>query len=209
MRHRNDKTHLNRSKSHRKALLGNISTELFMHRRIITTLPKARYARRFAERMITFARRGSVADRRHVLRFIRNKDAVKLLFSDLGPHFKNRDGGYTRIIKIGPRRGDAAPMAILELVGFDDAVASAAPKKETKSRMKMAQKTAVEEKKDKKRKAAPKKRTVTPEPPPEPEETITAEETETEKPVDAPPKEADEDISDDSPEAESSDADTK
>ena len=208
MRHRYDKTHLNRSKSHRKALLSNMSAELFMHRRIITTLPKARYTRRFAERMITFARRGSVADHRHVLRFIRNKDAVKLLFSDLGPHFKNRDGGYTRIIKIGPRSGDAAPMAILELVGFDDAVVSTGPKKETKSRMKAAQKTAVEEKKEQKRKAAPRKRAATPEPP-EPEETVIAEETETETPVDAPPPETDEDIPDDSPETESSDADIK
>jgi large subunit ribosomal protein L17 len=133
--------------SHRKALLNNLSTELILHRRIITTLMKAKYARSFAERLITFARRGTVADRRHVMRFIHNKDALKLLFDDLGPHFKNRDGGYTRIIKIGFRRGDAAPLAILELVGFDDVAAvSTAKKKEGKSRLKKAQHAAEEEK---------------------------------------------------------------
>ncbi|NQT34611.1 50S ribosomal protein L17 [bacterium] len=155
MRHLNDKARLNRSKSHRKALLGNLSAALFTHKRIITTLAKAKYARRFAERMITFARRGDVAARRHVVGFIRDKEAVKLLFTDLGPHFKHRDGGYTRIIKIGPRLGDAAPMAILELVGFDDVGEVAAPKKESKSRLKAAQKAAVEEKPEKKDKKKP------------------------------------------------------
>ncbi len=144
-------------------MLGNMSAALFMHRRIITTLGKARYTRRFAERMITFARRGSVADRRHVKRYIRDGEAVKLLFTDLGPHFKNRNGGYTRIIKIGSRQGDAAPMAILELVGFDDAVAAPTSKKGAKSRLKTAQKSAVEGKKKKKAKAAPEKRAVSPE----------------------------------------------
>ena len=150
MRHRYDKKHLNRTKSHRKALLSNMSASLFTSKRIITTLAKAKYARRFAERTITFARRGEkdVSARRHVLRYVHNKDAVKLLFDELGPHFKHRNGGYTRIIKIGPRRGDAAPMAILELVGFDDVIETAAPKKakETKSRLKAAQEATVEEK---------------------------------------------------------------
>ncbi|MCF7809935.1 50S ribosomal protein L17 [bacterium] len=153
MRHLYDKPHLNRSKSHRKALFGNMSAALFLNKRITTTLGKARFARRFAERMITFARKGDVAARRHVLRFIQNKDAIKTLFDELGPHFKHREGGYTRIIKIGSRRGDAAPMAIIELVGFDDAVSSTAPKKDSKSKLKTSQKTAVSEKKtEKKRK---------------------------------------------------------
>ncbi len=133
MRHQNRKAHLNRTASHRRALNGNMSASLFLHRKIATTLAKAKYIRQFAERMITFAKKGDVAARRHVIRFIRDKVAVQKLFDELGPHFKNRNGGYTRIIKLGPRRGDAAPMAILELVGFDDAVAettkSAKPKK--------------------------------------------------------------------------------
>lgn len=174
MRHLNDKARLNRSKSHRKALLGNLSAALFTHKRIITTLAKAKHARRFAERMITFARRGDVAARRHVMSFIRDKEAVKLLFTDLGPHFKHRNGGYTRIIKIGQRQGDAALMAILELVGFDDVGEVAAPKKESKSRLKAAQKVAVEEKPEKKGKKTEEK-------PVEPEEAVAeVQETETE-----------------------------
>ncbi|MBT7787329.1 MAG: 50S ribosomal protein L17 [Calditrichaeota bacterium] len=145
MRHLNRKAHLNRTAAHRKALFGNLSAALFTHKRIVTTLGKARYARRFAERMITFARRGDVAARRHVMRYVQDKLAVKTLFDDLGPHFKNRDGGYTRIIKLGTRRGDAAPMALIELVGFDD-ISTTDTKVETKSRLKASQKKAVEEK---------------------------------------------------------------
>lgn len=119
MRHLYDRAHLGRTRAHRKALFGNLSASLFLHRRVVTTLGKARYARRFAERLITFARRGDLAARRHVSRFIRNPEAVKKLFDELGGHFKNREGGYTRLIKLGTRRGDGAPMALLELVGFE------------------------------------------------------------------------------------------
>jgi len=191
MRHLYNKVHLNRSRSHRKALLSNLSTELFLHRRIMTTLIKAKYARSFAERLITFAKRGSIADRRQVMRFIRNKEALKVLFSDLGPHFKNRDGGYTRIIKLGARRGDAAPLAILELVGFDDAVAAASTtkKKESKSRLKEAQQTVVESKEEEGQKTkVTKKKTQSrakakskPEPEPVVDEEIVAVEEEPEK----------------------------
>ena len=145
MRHLNRKVHLNRSRSHRRALFSNLSAQLFVHKRIITTLAKAKYTRQYAERMITFARRGSLADRRHVLKFITNRAVVKTLFDDLGIHFKNRDGGYTRVIRLGFRKGDAAPMAILELVGFDD-VPLEVPKTKGKSRLKAAQKKAVDEK---------------------------------------------------------------
>jgi len=129
-------------------MLGNMSASLFLHRRIITTLAKAKYARRFAERMITFARRGDLTARRHVARFLYDAEALKKLFEQLGPHFKHRNGGYTRIIKIGPRQGDAAQMAILELVGFDDVAAAQVetPKKESKSRLKKSQKDAVAKK---------------------------------------------------------------
>jgi large subunit ribosomal protein L17 len=177
MRHLYDKPHLNRSKSHRKALFGNMSAALFLNKRITTTLGKARYARRFAERMITFARKGDVAARRHVLRFIRSNEAIKILFDELGPHFKHREGGYTRIIKIGSRRGDAAPMAIIELVGFDDAIAAAAPKKDakSKSKLKASQKTVVSEKKAGKEKKTGKKETKTVKADKTEETTITAE----------------------------------
>lgn len=135
MRHLNNKPHLNRTASHRRALFSNMSASLFLHRKITTTLGRAKHARKFAERMITFARKGDVAARRHVIRFLRDKEAVRKLFDELGPHFKNRNGGYTRIIKLGPRRGDAAPMALLELVGFDDATTEKSKKKTSKSKL--------------------------------------------------------------------------
>lgn len=150
MRHLYDRAHLGRSRGHRRALLGNMSASLFTHRRIVTTLAKAKYARRFAERMITFARKGDLSARRHVASQVHDRDAVKKLFDVLGPHFKHRNGGYTRIIKLGPRQGDAAPMALLELVGFDDVAAApeTAPQKESKSRLKkMFQKKSGEAKK--------------------------------------------------------------
>ncbi len=145
MRHLNRSVHLNRSTSHRRALFANLSGQLFVHKRITTTLAKAKYTRQYAERLITFARRGTLADRRHVLKSITDKAVVKTLFDDLGTHFKNRDGGYTRIIKLGLRRGDAAPMAILELVGFDD-IPLEAPKSKGTSRLKDSQSKAVDEK---------------------------------------------------------------
>jgi len=145
MRHLNTKPHLNRTWAHRKALFGNLSAALFVNRRIVTTLSKAKYARSVVERMITFARKGDVAARRHVLRYVGQKDAVKILFDELGPHFKNRNGGYTRIIKLGTRAGDAAPMALLELVGFDD-IEAVGVKRSGKSRLKEAQKEAVKAK---------------------------------------------------------------
>jgi len=116
MRHQNNKVHLNRTASHRKSMLANMACSLIEQRQIKTTLPKARAVRPFVERMITFARKGDLASRRHVLKHLRNKTAVKVLFDDLGPFYSKRDGGYTRILKLGQRRGDAAMMAIIELV---------------------------------------------------------------------------------------------
>lgn len=116
MKHGVKKFHLNRTSSHRKALYANLACALFKERQIRTTTAKARAVRPFAERMITFAKKGDLASRRHVLKFLRRKDAVKELFDNIGPHFAERNGGYTRILKLGVRRGDAAPVAILELV---------------------------------------------------------------------------------------------
>jgi len=151
MRHLYDRAHLNRTAAHRHALLSNMSASLFLKKRVITTLAKAKYARRFAERMITFARRGDLAARRHVSRYVRNPEAVKKLFDELGAHYKNRAGGYTRIIRLGSRTGDAAPMALLELVGFDDLAAAATPKKEGKSRLKGSKKEETRPEKPKRR----------------------------------------------------------
>lgn len=120
MRHNKDHRKLGRTAAHRKAMLHNMVTSLFAAERITTTLPKAKEARRLAERMITFARRGDLAARRHVARTVRNPDVLKKLFDEIGPRYADRPGGYTRVLRAGVRRGDAAPTAILELVGKDD-----------------------------------------------------------------------------------------
>jgi large subunit ribosomal protein L17 len=116
MRHRKDHRKLSRTHSHRKALLRNLITSLFQHERIETTVAKAKEARRLGERMITFAKRGDVAARRHVARFVHGDDVVRKLFNTVAPWYAERNGGYTRIIKVGRRLGDAGETALLELV---------------------------------------------------------------------------------------------
>ena len=107
---------LGNSPAHQRMLLANLATELIRHGRIQTTFTKAKTVQPLADRMITFAKRGDVHARRQVLKVIRDKDVVHKLFADVGPAFAQRDGGYTRVIKLGPRKGDAAPMALIELV---------------------------------------------------------------------------------------------
>jgi large subunit ribosomal protein L17 len=102
--------------AHHNLILANLSTELFRHGRIRTTHAKARTVQPLAEKMITFAKRGDVHARRQVLKVVRDRDVVHKLFTDIGPAFAERDGGYTRVLKLGPRKGDAAPMALIELV---------------------------------------------------------------------------------------------
>ncbi|BCI51906.1 50S ribosomal protein L17 [Mycolicibacterium litorale] len=104
------------SSSHQKALLANLATSLFEHGRIKTTEPKARALRPYAEKLITHAKKGTLHNRREVLKKIRDKDVVHTLFAEIGPFFADREGGYTRIIKVEPRKGDNAPMAVIELV---------------------------------------------------------------------------------------------
>lgn len=104
------------SSSHQKALLANLATSLFEHGRIKTTEPKARALRPYAEKLITHAKKGALHNRREVLKKIRDKDVVHVLFEEIGPFFADRNGGYTRIIKVEPRKGDNAPMAVIELV---------------------------------------------------------------------------------------------
>lgn len=104
------------SPAHQRLLLSNLATALFEHGRITTTEAKAKRLRPLAERLITFARRGDLHARRQVLTIVRDKSVVHTLFAEIGPHFASRPGGYTRITKIGPRKGDNAPMAVIELV---------------------------------------------------------------------------------------------
>lgn len=118
MRHRKNNVGLNRTAAHRKALLMNLTNALVTHKKIVTTLPKAKATRKFAEKMITFARRGDIAARRMVFAKLRQRDIVKELFTEIAPKYRDRNGGYTRIIKLDNRAGDNAPMAILELVGY-------------------------------------------------------------------------------------------
>lgn len=104
------------SSSHQKALLANLATSLFEHGRIKTTEPKARALRPYAEKLITHAKKGTLHNRREVMKKIRDKDVVHVLFAEIGPFFADREGGYTRIIKVEARKGDNAPMAVIELV---------------------------------------------------------------------------------------------
>ena len=116
MRHRKSGRQLNRNSSHRQAMFRNMTSSLVEHEIIKTTLPKAKESRRVVEPLITLAKSDSVANRRLAFARIRDKDTVKKLFSDLGPRFATRPGGYVRILKCGFRDGDNAPMAYIELV---------------------------------------------------------------------------------------------
>lgn len=116
MRHRKSGRKLGRNSSHRKAMFRNMATSLLRHETIKTTLPKAKELRRVVEPLITLAKEDGVANRRLAFDRLRDKEAVGKLFKDVGPRFKDRPGGYLRILKIGPRPGDAAPMAIVQLV---------------------------------------------------------------------------------------------
>ena len=117
MRHRKSGRKLNRNSSHRKAMFRNMSASLFEHEMIRTTLAKAKELRRKAEPLITLAKEDSVANRRLAFARLRDRDVVTKLFNELGPRYKERPGGYLRILKCGFRAGDNAPMAIVELVG--------------------------------------------------------------------------------------------
>jgi large subunit ribosomal protein L17 len=117
------------SPAHQKRLLANLATELFRHGKIKTTEPKARRLRPLAEQLITKAKRGDLHARRRVLTVVKDKDVVYSLFEQIAPRYGNRPGGYTRITKTGPRKGDAAPMAIIELVEELEVAAPAPAKK--------------------------------------------------------------------------------
>src|SRR6516162_4936733 len=147
MRHQNKTIKLGRTADHRRALLANQVCALIQHQRIKTTLAKAKAVRPLAERMVTLGKNGSIHARRTALATLRQKNAVKKLFDDIAPRSAERNGGYTRIVKLGQRRSDSAPMAFIEWVDMAEAV-EAKP---------------VEEKKAKRKKAEPKPERVEPE----------------------------------------------
>ena len=151
MRHRNKTKKLGRTKSHRRATLGNMARSIIEHQQIKTTLAKAKAARGVIERLITFGKKDTVAARRQAFKLLQNHLLVKKLFDEVAPTFADRKGGYTRVIKLGQRRGDGAELAVLQLVGFEpmivDEKKSAGKKKKKEAPAKeKAEKKATEEK---------------------------------------------------------------
>ena len=133
MRHNKKFNHLGRTASHRGSTLSNMASSLILHKRITTTLAKAKALKKFVEPLITRSKVGDTNNRRVVFRYLQNKEAVKELFNVVAEKVGDRPGGYTRVIKLGTRQGDAAPIAFIELVDFDENMAKA-PKAEKKTR---------------------------------------------------------------------------
>lgn len=134
MRHMNRGRKLNRTTAHRKALFRNLVLALLEHERIKTTDAKAKELRHFADRMVTLGKRGDLAARRLAFDFMQSRDAVKKLFDEIAPRFKERNGGYTRVVKYGFRRGDAAPLSIIEFTGVSERAEAKKPPKKRASR---------------------------------------------------------------------------
>ena len=133
MRHNKKFNHLGRTASHRGSMLSNMASSLILHKRITTTLAKAKALKKFVEPLITRSKVGDTNNRRVVFRYLQNKEAVKELFNVVAEKVGDRPGGYTRVIKLGTRQGDAAPIAFIELVDFDENMPKA-PKAEKKTR---------------------------------------------------------------------------
>jgi len=131
MRHLNQGRKLNRTSAHRKALFKNLVLALIHHERIQTTDAKAKEMRRFADRMVTLGKQGDLAAHRRAFAFLQSHDAVKKLFDEIAPRFKDRNGGYTRVIKFGVRRGDAAPISVIEFTGNEERSAAKKPRKKS------------------------------------------------------------------------------
>ena len=132
MRHRKNTIKLGMKSQHRRAALANLVCSLIEHNRICTTVARAKAARRWADRMVTLAKKGTLHHRRRALAFLRQKDAVKKLFAEIGKQHSDRNGGYTRVIRVGPRPGDAAEIAVLEWTGT--ATVAPAPEAEKKAK---------------------------------------------------------------------------
>lgn len=137
MRHRIRGRKLNRTASHKKALLRNIANQLFEYKEIKTTIAKAKEARSTVERLITYAKKGDTHHRRLAFAFLRQKATINTLFDEIAPTYTDRPGGYTRIIKLGRRPGDGAPVCILQLVGFEKLAETSKAEKSKKSKEKV------------------------------------------------------------------------
>jgi len=151
MRHRKKTKKLGRTRSHRRATLRNLSMALVQHKQIKTTLVKAKVARSLIEKLITTAKQNTVAARRQAFKWLQNHQLVKKLFEEIAPTFADRNGGYSRVIKLGRRQGDGAELAILQLVGFEPVVVEKAAEKKKKKKAapekeEVAPKEAAEEK---------------------------------------------------------------
>jgi large subunit ribosomal protein L17 len=144
MRHRKKNYKLGRTNSHRKATLSNIAKAIFEHHQIKTTFTKAKASRSFVERLITYSKKDTVAARRLVFKAIQNHQLVKKIFDEIAPNYSERAGGYTRIIKLGRRKGDGAELAILQLIGFEPLIID---EKKTPSKKKAKEKASEETKK--------------------------------------------------------------
>jgi large subunit ribosomal protein L17 len=139
MRHLNQGRKLNRTSAHRKALFRNLVLALVKHERIKTTDAKAKELRRYADRMVTLGKRGDLAARRLAFSFMQSRDAVKRLFDEIAPRFKERNGGYTRVVKFGFRRGDAAPLSVIEFSDRSEQTATGKTRKKRARRQDQAQ----------------------------------------------------------------------
>ncbi|MFN3912362.1 50S ribosomal protein L17 [Hyphomonas sp.] len=128
MRHQIAHRKLNKTSSHRKAMFANMAASLIEHEQIVTTLPKAKEMAPIMDKLVTLAKKGDLAARRSALSTVRNEDAVRKLFAVMGERYKDRNGGYTRVLKAGFRQGDNAPIAVLELVDRDESAKGAADK---------------------------------------------------------------------------------
>lgn len=144
MRHNKAINHLGRKSGHRKALLANMATSLILHKRIETTVAKAKALKMYVEPLITKAKDDSTHSRRVVFSYLKNKEAVTELFRTVAPKIADRPGGYTRVLKTGFRQGDGADMALIELVDFNEAALAASPKKAAKKTTRRSSKKAVE-----------------------------------------------------------------
>ncbi len=144
MRHNKAINHLGRKSGHRKALLANMATSLILHKRIQTTVAKAKALKMYVEPLITKSKEDTTHSRRVVFSYLKNKEAVTELFRTIAPKIADRPGGYTRVLKTGFRLGDGADMALIELVDFNEAALAAAPKKAAKKTTRRSSKKAAE-----------------------------------------------------------------
>ncbi len=144
MRHNKAINHLGRKSGHRKALLANMATSLILHKRIQTTVAKAKALKMYVEPLITKSKEDTTHSRRVVFSYLKNKEAVTELFRTIAPKIADRPGGYTRVLKTGFRQGDGADMALIEFVDFNEAALASAPKKAAKKSTRRSSKKAVE-----------------------------------------------------------------